>query len=423
MSLWAEPQIRARMEKWSAGRALLLACLAACQGDAPELGTPRDGNVTVVNNTTALWTDQTAWRIEEKPLVSIGQVDGPPDYQLHWAMRAVRLADGTIVINNAGTKQIRFYDSNGKHVRSVGRAGAGPGEYESIPFFRRYGADSLIAWDGRLDRGTVIALNGTYGRNVPRPDFGGAWIMYLDTFGDGSLLGIGTGYSGGRLPQVEMVEEAVERVALRARQEQSIEVDSALLFRLRPSGAIDTIGGFFSAESYRLSKIPVSMPFAHRMATATQGELLHYGTSHAFEIRTYTSKGKLVRITRSNRPNPPLTRDVIDEFIERSTARIRNPAARQQQRAKYASIEFPKTLPAFSELLVDGEGNLWVSAYHEFMAPQPRWTVLDKAGKLLGEVAMPPRFTVYEIGADYVLGKQVDELDVERIVLHRLIKP
>jgi hypothetical protein len=73
--------------------------------------------------------------------------------------------------------------------------------------------------------------------------------------------------------------------------------------------------------------------------------------------------------------------------------------------------------------MVDGDGNLWVSAHHEFMRPQPRWTVLDRAGKLLGEVITPPGLTVYEIGADYVLGKQVDELDVERITLHRLIKP
>ena len=34
-----------------------------------------------------------------------------------------------------------------------------------------------------------------------------------------------------------------------------------------------------------------------------------------------------------------------------------------------------------------------------------------------------PVFTAYDIGYDYILGKTVDEFDVERVVLYRLIKP
>jgi len=36
---------------------------------------------------------------------------------------------------------------------------------------------------------------------------------------------------------------------------------------------------------------------------------------------------------------------------------------------------------------------------------------------------LPPRFTPFQIGADFVLGREVDELDVQYVTLYRLEKP
>ena len=41
----------------------------------------------------------------------------------------------------------------------------------------------------------------------------------------------------------------------------------------------------------------------------------------------------------------------------------------------------------------------------------------------LGDVAMPPAFTVLEIGDDYVLGIHRDDLDVQRVQIYRMMKP
>jgi sugar lactone lactonase YvrE len=40
------------------------------------------------------------------------------------------------------------------------------------------------------------------------------------------------------------------------------------------------------------------------------------------------------------------------------------------------------------------------------------WHVFSPDGELLGRVAMPPGFKVHEIGGDYVLGEQQNELGV-----------
>jgi hypothetical protein len=398
-----------------------MVCLVvACHDNARTPGAGNE-NVAVVENTAQAWSAEEAWRIEAAPMLSIGRVDGPAEYQLHRVTRALRLGDGTIVVANGGTSQIRFYDATGKHTHSAGGRGSGPGEFQALQLLRRFGPDSLIAWDGRLNRGTVLALDGTYGRTVSRPGIGGAIVFYVDAFADGSLLGVGPGYRAGRLPGSAPVEVEVQRVSLQSGH-QGPQADTALLFRLRPNGQIDTIGGFFYYELYTSGTTTTEMPFGRWAATAASGDLLYYGSGETFEIRTYTSRGELKRITRIDRANPPLTRDRIDEFIERRVSGTSDPIRRSTQRMFFEAVPYPRSLPAFSEFVVDAEGNLWASEYHEFMAAQPRWTVFDRHGRWLGSVDAPPSFTTYEIGSDYVLGKFVDELDVERVVVHRLMK-
>jgi hypothetical protein len=51
------------------------------------------------------------------------------------------------------------------------------------------------------------------------------------------------------------------------------------------------------------------------------------------------------------------------------------------------------------------------------------WSVFDADGRWLGDVAMPPRFLPFEIGADYVLGWSRDTDRVPRAVMYRLDKP
>jgi long-subunit acyl-CoA synthetase (AMP-forming) len=52
-----------------------------------------------------------------------------------------------------------------------------------------------------------------------------------------------------------------------------------------------------------------------------------------------------------------------------------------------------------------------------------RWLVFDTAGSWLGTVDTPARFTLNEIGADYILGVVRDSLDVQYVQMYRLEKP
>ena len=61
----------------------------------------------------------------------------------------------------------------------------------------------------------------------------------------------------------------------------------------------------------------------------------------------------------------------------------------------------------------------------EFQRPTDaavRWTVYDPQGALAGIIETGRNLKLTEVGADYVLGVQRDENDVERVVLYRLRK-
>jgi hypothetical protein len=90
---------------------------------------------------------------------------------------------------------------------------------------------------------------------------------------------------------------------------------------------------------------------------------------------------------------------------------------------RLADLPVAETLPAHAQLVVDSERNLWVQDYPVPGAERNRWAVFDPEGAWLGMVDMAPDFSVFQIGADFVLGRWSDEVGVEHVMFYELIKP
>jgi hypothetical protein len=87
------------------------------------------------------------------------------------------------------------------------------------------------------------------------------------------------------------------------------------------------------------------------------------------------------------------------------------------------AMPVPETMPVFEALMVDKEGNLWVRDYRRSGDDTPpRWAVFDRDGRMIGFVDMPAGLTIFEIGADYVLGRERDEWDAQHVRVYELIK-
>ena len=102
---------------------------------------------TLMAGATTPVAAQARWALSEKPLLEIGVVEGDPDQELFDARSSVRLNDGRIVILNAGSRELRFYDAKGKYLFKTGRKGKGPGEF-GLPARVYYThPDSLLVFD------------------------------------------------------------------------------------------------------------------------------------------------------------------------------------------------------------------------------------------------------------------------------------
>ncbi len=142
--------------------------LAACADNAPGTSAlVRDSaGVRIVEYLASTWKSGQEWRIPREPLLEIGMDDGPEAYQFFDLRGAVRLSDGRIVAANGGSGELRYFDSEGVFLYSVGGKGEGPGEFRFLDFIGRLAGDSVLTFDRALLRIQIFDATGRFARSL-----------------------------------------------------------------------------------------------------------------------------------------------------------------------------------------------------------------------------------------------------------------
>jgi hypothetical protein len=79
----------------------------------------------------------------------------------------------------------------------------------------------------------------------------------------------------------------------------------------------------------------------------------------------------------------------------------------------------PPTGPGtYRYVRADVDGRLWLRIEPADPAAASRWTVHSPPGKVLASAVTPPGFDLLDAGRDYVLGRVLDAVDVEHVVLY-----
>ncbi len=402
---------RAAVAVWA-----LLLSAAACATEAgagAEYTMVDSAGVTVVTNVSGSWTEATTWRVAREPSVDIGVLDGPEEYQLFQVRDAVRLPGGGIVVANAGTNEIRYFDDAGTHQRSVGREGSGPGEFEGLGMLWPFPGDSLLAYDFRLTRASVFDAEGTFGRSyrVVPPTEGG-FAFAVGAFSDGTLIV--------RSPQLFQggLSDGAQR-----RDEDHYTISTGGAF-------LDSVGTFTGGEQFietardgdNFMVMVTQPPFARTSVLAAHGMRFCFGSSDTYEVRCFGAEGTLERIVRRSAPPRPVTPADVEDYRRQRLAEADDDDARVRLRSRLDEMPVPATMPPYDEIELDADGNLWVREYTWQSGVERRWTVFDAEGRMLGDVTTPPGLRVTQIGQDFVLGTWRDDLDVEHVRLYPLEK-
>jgi hypothetical protein len=344
-----------------------------------------------------------SWRIAPSPRLRIGTVDGSDAETFHRVTHAARLSDGGIVVLNNGTKEVRYYASTGSHERTVGRSGAGPGDFRTFSGLQVTAGDSVLVFDALNNRVSIFDAMGELSRiaTFRLPDAGGA-ARIMGRAGTGSFLASVTrAASWDESNTGEIVHEI------------------STVIRYDAGGHIETtLGDFEHTEMavYDRGAGPRALPppFWRRRLMVLRGDDIITGHTRSFELHEISSEGVVRRILRTNIAALPISSEDREPYVGQAA---RSPDLEEVIRL----FGFPETHPAFNRILVDKSGNLWVEL-HVRAGDDARWSVFDHRGHWFTDVRVPSSFQPMEIGDDYVLGVWRDDLDVEHIDVRDLVK-
>jgi hypothetical protein len=108
----------------------------------------------------------TTWRVDPRPIVRVGTADGDTLSELVGITGVVALPGGVTAVSLGRNRRVMLFAATGRMATAVGRRGGGPGEFSGAVAAARWGADSIIVWDGQANRWSVFTAAGTYTRQL-----------------------------------------------------------------------------------------------------------------------------------------------------------------------------------------------------------------------------------------------------------------
>ena len=313
-------------------------------------------------------TDYSAptWQLSEAPLLDIGAVSGDSSTLLYQVEGAHRLSDGRIVVANRSSHELRYYDDTGNYLYSAGRKGQGPGEFDYIAWTASCRADSVFAYDIGTRRLSVFDGHGKFARSVMLQLPGGVTPYGAATCApDGTFLFAGW--------------------PVFSRDPGPSRPSRPLALIASDGTALTSFGEFPGGERYTYvndGRVTGSgpRPLGRETFHVLGDGRFYLGTSDEYEIRVYSVTGELQMLIRGSGPDLAITESHINRFVSDQLSGATTDNQRRSWERHYRNMEFPKTFPAYSRLLLDKLGNLWVQDYLRPGESQPAWNVFGPEG-------------------------------------------
>lgn len=392
---------------------IVLMITTACGPTEEPLDTAvvRDSmGVRIVESSAPQWLEEERWSISAEPFLTVGNRSGEPP--LSRVVGATRLADGRIVVGDAGGPTVLYFASTGELEMEVGGSGEGPGEFRGLTSVRPFRSDSVMAHDFQNRRVSVFSPDGAYARGIPVAEFiHGSMYEPLTLTPEGSMIWRPFLFAA-------------------AQNEETGWLDYPILRSGPEGGELDTI----SWLPIRYQIVEGGRRIAQGIGTWGSLEWgpmgLDWARTDRPEIHRFTYDGQLTEIVRWEAEPIPLTPElreaIIDEQVQSAISNSGGDASGMPEtevRSRFEDRRYEDFVPPMSEIRVDATGAIWSRGRDLPDRDTGRtWQIFHRDGPWLGEVVAPERLTIFEIGSDYVLGVELDAFDVPTVMLYELIK-
>ncbi|MFC1529097.1 hypothetical protein ACFL41_00630 [Gemmatimonadota bacterium] len=276
----------------------------------------------------------------ERDLV-LGIDEGEPEWQIFWASPLLMVApDGRMVLIAHRKCEVYIVSKDGDLIARTGGPGSGPGEFRQPWFYSWYEpGESFIVDDRSLNRATRISMTGelldtqNYGHQMER-----RWQAYI-ALGNGRYLGHHTPGEGGRTVgrPIEFVNKYFFMDSEFGFVEDFIDLRYSVSFATSPNGGAGI--PFLRAPGF------LAFPDGRILQHDPEEGRLTIRTTYGEPILHFERDWERKRVSARDRE------EGRKRFLESDQPYMRRVASR---------IPFPSRYSAFSRVITDDRGRIWV---------------------------------------------------------------
>lgn len=345
---------------------------------------------------------QAEWPVDRRPALDISASGQSGAIVFENAGASLRMEDGSVVIADIGAMLIRFFDSTGKTLKSVGGPGTGPGEFRSIYWMGRCARDSLFVFDMNQRRMSVITRNDGVVRQFAFPAGAGPSPLTLSCSTTGRFATL-VPLRGAPHVTANIVRASAE-LAIASQPGESL-------------GVVDTVA---LGEVALLGRGSAPRPLGRFTSVAASGSSVVVATGDSSTVAVFeqgTGGGRVVSLPISRRR---ATREQFESAIARIENSVPGPF-RATAREGLMRLPLPDLLPPYTAVLADGTGSIGI------VVPSPNDSttallVVDLSGRVLGKLTLPRAIDVVAVSANHIVGIYEDDNALQHVVVYRFAR-
>ena len=339
--------------------------------------------------TVVLWSQALSAQAARQGLPDFKTATWVAQREFDMIVSVLELKDGGVLVADLTTPAVHLLGANGQPIRSIGRKGAGPGEFKEPRSVLPHRGDSSLIIDRAQRRMLVLSPAGAVVRTEMLYRHVEASANVLQSDGRGALYFLKSAFSFDSAPGA-----TVPLLRWRVGEQRVDSLDA-----LRP---VTTIRRMVNEKDGRPAMFVVR---AVDYSPEDDWAIAPDGAIAVVRAQPYRIDWLLANGTRAQGPVQPFTAIPVDA----------------SERDEFLGNAVPKTKPPFvaSSTFADPFGRVWVRHYAADKATTRRWSVFDRRGLLVTTMELPIRLELVHAGPRGVYAVRRDADDIPSLELHQ----
>lgn len=261
-------------------------------------------------------------------------------------------SQGRIYLPDQRALSIHLFNQNGSYIKSIGREGSGPGEFQSLLRIFIDQQDRLIAYDVRQARNTIFV------------ETNDSWKPEQIFMIEGQRYGIESADTDGNVILRQSPPQYPDPGAYWYEHELATgNLETGLnqqnVLRFKEMGNLVLDNGF-------MQQIPFGRTTV--LSTGPNGNI-YLVWNEQFELAIYNAKMTLIDSLSAHIPNQPISNEERNEELDRLGDQFRS----------LGREHIPGSKPVVNAMYIDPNENIWLQTYDS-----PEYLVLDRDGFPVG---------------------------------------